>query len=43
MFENMQSTFLQNKSRILSELDNNRKKLNDISLKIKSFNQILDS
>ena len=43
MFENMQSTFLQNKSRILSELDNKRKTLNDISLKIKSFNQILDS
>ena len=43
MFENMQSTFSQNKSLILSELDNKRKTLNDISLKIKSFNQILDS
>ena len=43
MFENMQSTFSQNKSLILSELDNKRKTLNDISLKIKSFSQILDS
>ena len=43
MFENMQSTFSHNKSLILSELDNKRKTLNDISLKIKSFNQILDS
>ena len=43
MFENMQSTFSQNKSLILSELDNKRKTLNDISLKIKSFSQTLDS
>ena len=43
MFENIQSTFSQNKSLILSELDNKRKTLNDISLKIKSFSQTLDS
>ena len=43
MFENMQSTFSHNKSLILSELDNKRKTLNNISLKIKAFNQILDS
>ena len=43
MFKNMQSTFSQNNSLILSELDNKRKILNNISLKIKSFNQILDS